>query len=377
MKTTRHSLMAKGIMVLLSLLVLIFAFTYSWLTVNSPPVYASTITASTQRGVDFEVAVGFSTKETQDEYVVSEFGSDLDFEHLTVIEDNESHDYSLLYDFSPKDVTGNGRKLYIPILQNNSETGRKEINTAASNYQDITPNKEYLSFDLIFKSEVQNCRVYLGNEAFVRAKCETSVGDGNLKTVYSSEQAQKYGQFSPDAVVGAVRVAFVGYQNPTSLTYQDIYSNIADDSHLNSTASLIWLPRPDVCLYQGAGRNDPMTLLTDIPQSTPTAQYDVTYTPSGSATSYTFKDTYTHRYWDVGIGGTQNYVYVTDTVTDPADASSRSFALLGTPVVNETTGRTEYYGKARVNIWIEGTDDEARRAIAGGEFYIQLDLSAG
>ncbi len=371
MKITRHSLMAKGIMVLLSLLVLIFAFTYSWFTMNSPPVYASTINASTKQGVEFDVAVGFSTRETQGEYKVSEFASNMDFEHVTVNENGENKDYSLLYDYNPKDVTGDGRKLYIPILQNDSVSGKKIINETASNYQEITPNKEYLSFDLIFRSEAQNCRVYLGDEAYVLADCETEPGDGSLTTDYTSAQAAKYGAFSPDAVVGAVRVAFVGYQNPENLTYSDIYSDIADDSHLNTVPSLVWLPRPDVCLYQGPAKTDPMTLLTDVPNLTADEDHKVTYD------SHSFIDTYTHRYWDIGVGGTKSYVYDSGTVTDPAKASSKPFATLSTPHLNESTGKTEYYGKARVNIWIEGTDDEARRAIAGGKFYIQLDLSAG
>ena len=46
MRTTRHSLMAKGILVLLSLLIMIFVFTYSWYAPENKPIVASGITAT-------------------------------------------------------------------------------------------------------------------------------------------------------------------------------------------------------------------------------------------------------------------------------------------------------------------------------------------
>ena len=48
--------------------------------------------------------------------------------------------------------------------------------------------------------------------------------------------------------------------------------------------------------------------------------------------------------------------------TDPAQAAMKLATL------TRAEGETEYTGSATFNIWVEGTDREARRALAGGKF---------
>ena len=55
--------------------------------------------------------------------------------------------------------------------------------------------------------------------------------------------------------------------------------------------------------------------------------------------------------------------------------SSEKIAEVTIPHYDANDKIDYYLGKVHVNIWIEGVDAEARRAIAGGQFQIHLDLS--
>lgn len=367
MKTTRHSLMAKGIMVLLSLLVLIFAFTYSWFIVPPTSVSATGITVSTNTQVDFEVAIGFSSSDTRYAYTVSDFKTNENPIILTAIPKTIGEDtktYNLLRDYSPKDVTGNGAKLFIPVLTGDSP---RTINTTTDSYTTVTPNKEYISFDMIFRS-ANACRVYLDTDSYVKAACESTPGDGHLtettsggtSLAYNDERRSGYGMFSADAVVGAVRVAFIDY---TGLTLSDIDADSA--SLLNSNPEVIWLPRPDVYLYNNNNATSGWELITGITEGQTTA------TLADGTTEITLDDdTYTHSYYDLGVDGTHTIKAFTNTITE---CNADSIVTVNVYNAEEDL----YYGKVRVNIWIEGTDAEARRAISNGSFYVNFDLRAG
>lgn len=359
MKTTRHSLMAKGIMVLLSLIVLIFAATYAWFGAQSE-VDASGITASLRAGVNFEVAIGFATSDTGYNYLVSDFSDSATLTSLPVTTGNETETYDLLANYSPKDVTGDGTHLYIPLLHENSQTGRREVVANTTSYTEVTPNREYISFDMLFKCE-RACNVYIDNGSYIKAGCETTAGDGSLTTDVAADNKSDKGNFSKDAVVGAMRVAFVNYN---FMDINNIFLDINDDDHLKSEAEFIWLPRKDVYLDDSTSPN--WTLHT--------AQ---NYSGGETAFYQAYGDeTIEHKYYDVDEA---NEVTYAKTVNN---CNSNTVVPVNIPHTYTPEGASEsvtdyYLGKCRVNIWVEGMDAEARRAIAGGRFFINFDLRAG
>ena len=346
MMTTRHSLMAKGIMVLLSLLVLIFAFTYSWFSEKRSLVSAGA-------GSDFK-----------------DNTSPILLRSIPVTREGVEKTYDLLYDFNPKDVTGNGSSLFIPVLTGNSS---RTISTGADNYTEVTPNKEYISFDLIFQSG-ERCNVYLDTGSYVKAACEdlsdpshdylTETTPSGNALAYDNDRKSSYGYFSADAIVGAVRVAFIDYNS--DLTNVNIFTDTAE--HLNSSPEVIWLPRPDIYLHSRDGSSTGWELITGITEGQETA------TLSDGETEIELPNTYKHSYYDLGVGGTKETITVDDTVTE---CNSNSIVPVNIELDQDSDGVTEFYGKVRVNIWIEGTDAEARRAISGGQFYVNLDLRSG
>ena len=375
MKTTRHSLMAKGIMVLLSLLVLIFAFTYSWFSDPPEIVSASGIQVNTHAGVGFDMAIGFSTAETGYNYTVSEFGKSATLTNLKVVsEDGAEHFYNLLANYSPKDVTGNGRDLYIPDMDDNPATGVRTIKTDTTSKTEVTPNREYISFDMIFRCE-KECNVYIDNGSYIKAVCETEkVPEQDIfRTLtknIASDNISAYGNFSKDAVVGAMRVGFVDYN--ALMTIDNIFSDINDDEHLEKNAKFVWLPRPDIYLEANDSNVTNWTLHTAADEP---GFFDTDGAGAVNQTS-------THKYYYIGDDGSGETVgeYRTDVKT-VVECNMDTIVPVNIPHTYTPEGAsesvTEYYGKCRVNIWVEGCDAEARRAIAGGRFLINFDLRAG
>ena len=386
MKTTRHSLMAKGLAVLLSLLVLIFAFTYSWFSSADTPAEATGLSVTAASSVDFDIAVGFSNAQTEYEYISTDFAKTFSLRDILY---NGVH-YDVLNDFSPLDVTSDGVTFSRPELvgDTTASNGRKKPAPDESSYYAVEANKEYISFDLIFRCE-RECNVYIDSGSVVKARCEVeagktvenggtvlsalNIGQSNLSNAsltsallntagFSSAEnpasaaynKSSYGDFSKDAVVGAIRVSFVDYNS--SLNLSNIFENTA--SLMKNAAEFIWLPRPDIYL-QDTNNTDNDWVLYTVDVNDPSDTHKAITT--------------VHTYWDYTNHTVATY---SNTVTE---CNANTIVHLDIPQYSAENPSQVlyYYGKTRVNIWLEGTDAEARRAIAGGEFYINFDLRAG
>ena len=196
MKTTSHSLMAKGIMVLLSLLILVFIFTYSWFIPPDYPATASGLSFSTTADIQFHIALGFETVDTG-HYVISEFADSFDFTRIKVYEsftigeganevtidngingtngegDNKYNEYNLLKAFSPKDLTGNGSTLVRPFMRFKN----KGIDTSKTSVESVFDNNvEYISFDIITCSSTPNYNISLADGSYVISAAEAYPG---------------------------------------------------------------------------------------------------------------------------------------------------------------------------------------------------------
>lgn len=414
MKTTRHSLLAKGLMVLLSLLVLVFAFTYTWFRDPSAPVTASGLSLSVNSpSTDFEYAIGFSTSQTGNHYkhtqFTNEITTDLDLEDLVIYDPDDpqgtfhNKHVNLLYDYTPIDVTGDGYTLVRPAMN----YGNWDINTASTNYSQAEANVQYVSFDMIFRSQSPTATVKLDSGSYAKGNCETYAGDGNLLNANvvsegenisnfnakTSESASsyKYGPFSRDAIVGAVRVAFLKYADSDELTANDIVNE--DLNEFNPTPALVWIPRPDLFLNNGAttsnqlqkdGLTEGWTLDTNV-SGTKSLISKAQINPAYS--------TYQHQYYNIfedrdqGVSAEiKTYDAAIPSVLDSqATGNKVTFGqqqnLVTLSYINDDNNDGEpddgyYYGKVRVRIWLEGTDSESRRALAGGKFSVGFHITA-
>ena len=421
MRTTRHSLMAKGILVLLSLMILVFALTYSWYLDPATPVEATGISFSTRNtSTDFEYAVGFSNSQTGGEYKHTTFtntvNADLNLEELYA--DGDTHDaahrVNLLYDYNPIDLTGNGVTLVRPAMN----YGNWEINPASRNYSIAEENVQFISFDLIFRTHVQSTTICLDAGSFAKGACENYSGDGRLVGAASGSSgsdlnyndltndsvptSNKYGRFSRDAIVGAVRVAFLEYEanSGKSITPANIDSKdlVAEGiAHYAETPVLLWIPRPDLFLNNGAENLSDTDEDKKVDPGSWTLDTNVTDTDKLLVTTAqktsTYR-TYQHQYYNVfqveqsvtpGIVTYDDAVASVLNTSAPANTDKVTFGRKQEIVAldcyddvndNDTVDAADYfYGKVRVRIWLEGTDSESRRALAGGKFNVSFHIT--
>ncbi len=412
MKQNRHTLMAKGIMVLLSLLILVFILTFAWFAIPQPDADASGLSIATSKVGDFEYAIGFSTSQTGYSYVRTDFISAADTQlnlteltpasgYATVYKQDSDGNYldasdhittdpseyvvvpyNLLFDYTPVDVTGDGATLIRPAMN----YGNWSVNQSSSNYSIAEANVQYISFDLIFRA-ASRCTVFLDADSYAKGACETTPGDGGLLNNVTSSNTSTYGSFSRDAIVGAARMAFIDFADLSGTQDADYILN-TNRTDLLSTPALLWIPRPDIYLNNNNGQDTTTTgwtLSTGVADNTTFNLVSEGYTNS----SYS---TYKHYYYDIFNNTNKNVVEYTDAIAssivsgsgvifnDQANLTTLSYYNdanddnLPDPLSGESDGY--YYGKVRVRIWLEGYDAEARRALAGGNFSFKLSLSS-
>lgn len=402
MKTTRHSLMAKGIMVLLTLLILVFILTYAWFTPPEELNEAHGISVKTKTGSDFEYAIGFQTSQTGGEYLVTDFTNigtqELDIENLHVPNKFEDdgvtlRSYNLIYDYSPIDITGDG----VNLIRPNMEYGNWSINTGTNDFSVAEANTQYISFDLIVRSK-NPATLSLGPKAYAIGACEmgtvnnesVAVPDGSLLTGDSVTRKSDYGDFSKDAIVGAVRVAFIDFDNEDDTLTADSLTQSLQNDQLAEEPSLLWVPRPDLYLNNNGRDSEPngWSLNTGVVSGD-------TFDLQSAGLTDTAYSTYRHQQYNIFnrrlvsenmvpdtsiITNTEQYVHVSSKdsedneyhLNDTVELTSLSYPKT---VVENNQNVTYYYGKVRVRIWVEGTDSESRRALAGGKFKFNFDLT--
>lgn len=343
----------KAILLLLAFIIMVFATTLSWYMRTDLPVNADGLSVQASGAEYFELAVGFKSSVNGYQYTMSQYSKNMNLRDIITAEGNH---YDVLHDFSPVDITGDGVTLVRPSMQ----LKNVDIDRNSSTFTTVSQNKEYICFDMYFKAE-DPCRVYLDNGSFVKGAIEEIPGDGNLIQTEDTGDNRKAveGNFSKDAVVGAVRVSFVNY---------DKFMEGEDNDSRQSEARLLWLPRPDVHLNSTPNATlEPWTLSTGLtPDNTIVDYFGASDRFMGSPA-----DTFTHHY----------YTYVYDESTGTYRGEDRNYQNTNTSprhdaicdVTYESNGY--YYGKTQVNIWIEGCDAEARRAIAGGQFQVNFDLA--
>lgn len=368
-KTINSSLIIKAIMLLLAFIVMVFIATSAWFVSEDAPVTASGISVSSQGSAEFDIAIGFETSQTNG-YVVSPFLKEYNLTSLPVViddkdtvetEDDDRVFYDVFYDFSPLDVTGNGVTLVRPNLT--LKNSKIDTNSATMGYSNVDPNQDYISFDMLVRCNEQ-CNLYLDSGSVAYGKAENTT-DGTLHNDTSgvlsdSESTKMSSDFSTDAIVGALRVSFTDYPE-----YRTDKQTIAE----GTTPDALWIPRSDIRYQQ---IDDNANLYYDIPD------YEDSYA------SYTIQgaddvkmNTYRHHYFEYSVDSSGNtvgeYKEFTEAITI-VELNKDDIGICKVDKYNETDGF--YYGKVHVNIWLEGCDSESRRALRGGEFIINFDITS-
>lgn len=244
--------------------------------------------------------------------------------------------YPFLEKLQLTEITGDGTFFRKPALIQSG--GQAHVDTNAE-WSEPTANEHYLSFDLYIRSKSQY-NVSIGKKSTIKPDApQLTTSDGT-----GIKNKSKYGNFSRDSVVGAVRFSVVDYKlDPPS-------------------KKLLWLPAPNILLEQ---TNDEYIL-------------------SDNKTS---GESYSHVYYDTQ----KEKQTVSNAEQDAAFVVNNGFVggkftyELGTNQKiaelkkSSDTKNDPYYGDygamVTCNMWIEGEDAEARLALVNGNFKVNLVLT--
>lgn len=235
------------------------------------------------------------------------------------------------------EITGDGTYFSKPAL---IQSGGQALVDPDAEWSDPTANEHYLSFDLYIRSKSQY-NISIGKKSTIKPDApQLTSQDGT-----GIKNKSKYGNFSRDSVVGAVRFSVVDYKSAPP------------------SKKLLWLPAPNILLEQ---TTDEYTLSDDMPsgESYSHVYYDtnrVQHTVSSTDVDKAFvvnNDGFDGGKFTYELGQNQNIAQLkksSDTDTDP------------------------YYGDygamVTCNMWIEGEDAEARLALVNGKFKVNLVLT--
>lgn len=235
------------------------------------------------------------------------------------------------------EITSDGTDFYKPALIQTG--GQAQVDTKAD-WSPAAANQHYLSFDLYIRSKSQY-NIAIGKKSTIKPDApQLTSQDGT-----GIKNKSKYGNFSRDSVVGAVRFSVVEYKSAPP------------------SKKLLWLPAPNILLKQ---TTDEYTLSDDMPsgESYSHVYYDtnrVQHTVSSTDVDKAFvvnNDGFDGGKFTYELGQNQNIAQLkksSDTDTDP------------------------YYGDygamVTCNMWIEGEDAEARLALVNGKFKVNLVLT--
>lgn len=230
------------------------------------------------------------------------------------------------------EITGDGIDFRKPALIQSG--GQAQVDPNAD-WSDPTANVHYLSFDLYIRSKSQY-NIAIGNKSTIKPDApQLTSQDGT-----GIKNKSKYGNFSRDSVVGAVRFSVVDYKQDPPLK------------------KLLWLPAPNIFLDQNG---DEYTLSDDK--------------QSGVSYSHVYYDTKKKK--QTVSSAEQDAAFV---VNKGFVGGKFTYELGKNQRIAELTkskDSTDPYYSAMVtcNMWIEGEDAEARLALVNGKFNVNLVLT--
>lgn len=235
------------------------------------------------------------------------------------------------------EITGDGTDFYKPALIQTG--GQAQVDTKAD-WSPAAANQHYLSFDLYIRSKSQY-NISIGKKSTIKPDApQLTTQDGT-----GIKNKSKYGNFSRDSVVGAVRFSVVDYKSAPP------------------SKKLLWLPAPNILLEQ---TTDVYTLSDDK--------------ENGDSYSHVYyntkKEKKTVSSTDVDSAFVVNNKGFVDGNFTYELGKNKSIAELKK---SSDTDTDPYYGDygamVTCNMWIEGEDAEARLALVNGKFKVNLVLT--
>lgn len=236
------------------------------------------------------------------------------------------------------EITGDGTFFRKPALIQSG--GQAQVDTKAE-WSEPTANEHYLSFDLYIRSKSQYNNISIGKKSTIKPDApQLTTQDGT-----GIKNQSKYGNFSRDSVVGAVRFSVVDYKSAPP------------------SKKLLWLPAPNILLEQ---TTDVYTLSDDK--------------ENGDSYSHVYyntkKEKKTVSSTDVDSAFVVNNKGFVDGKFTYELGKNKSIAELKK---SSDTDTDPYYGDygamVTCNMWIEGEDAEARLALVNGKFKVNLVLT--
>lgn len=230
------------------------------------------------------------------------------------------------------EITGDGTSFKKPALIQLG--GQAQVDQNAE-WSDPTANLHYLSFDLYIRSKSQY-NIAIGGKSTIKPVAPQLKASEGTSIINKS----KYGDFSRDAVVGAVRFSVVDYKDPPS-------------------KKLLWLPAPNILLKQDG---DNYTLSDNEKNG---ASYSHVYYD----TQHIFRNSDDDSAFVVNNNGFHEGKFTYELGKD------QPIARLEKPAGTGQENNQFYSAMVTCNMWIEGEDEEARLALVNGKFKVNLVLT--
>ncbi|MBR2108825.1 MAG: hypothetical protein IJ932_02605 [Ruminococcus sp.] len=414
----RRLLLTKNSIMMLVMLVIIFLAIFAWYNLNKS-VTATGISVTASKPDEVEIAVERNGKIGS--YITTNGAT-----NWTEGRWSDKANFDDPFQFT-SDVTSDGLTFIIPAFSSTEDNPDAKADARTNgkivNVNGIpkTGNQVKTNLDTLEEGETadyvkipfylrsQNPVINVNPNAYLAMAAEEGVrDDGSSGTTYitgvNSTRKSIYGNFTSDALVAAMRVSLTG--GPV----ESISNNVATrPSGYSDESTFVWVPRPDLFLKIPAGvSEDDWTLLTGITSLTQgtnsgTAHYNPNFTRMGVGLEpgYTFK----HSYYTPRYDTSNNLIGVSQVTNDTAENSNIAYksdvtatksltngsvptlgaskAITGfqtsaspiTMAKTDGTGNADFYVyKFYINVWIEGTDSEARRAMDNGKFSLHMEF---
>lgn len=311
-------MIAKNLIVLFAVALAGFCGIQAWFTDNRS-AEANGIEVECQAPDGIEIAVVGHDAPAPTEYTTG---------NITLNKTN----YPFLEKLQLTEITGDGTFFRKPALIQSG--GQAHVDTKAE-WSEPTANEHYLSFDLYIRSKSQY-NISIGKKSTIKPDApQLTSQDGTGITNQS-----KYGNFSRDSVVGAVRFSVVDYKSAPP------------------SKKLLWLPAPNILLEQ---TTDEYTL-SDNKQD-------------GESYSHVYYDTNKAQH-TVSSTDVDNAFVVNNKGFDGGKFTYELGKNQNIAQLKKSSENDQFYSAmVTCNMWIEGEDAEARLALVNGKFNVNLVLT--
>ncbi len=311
-------MIAKNLIVLFAVALAGFCGIQAWFTDNRS-AEANGIEVECQAPDGIEIAVVGHDAPAPTEYTTG---------NITLNKTN----YPFLEKLQLTEITGDGTFFRKPALIQSG--GQAHVDTKAE-WSEPTANEHYLSFDLYIRSKSQY-NISIGKKSTIKPDApQLTSQDGT-----GIKNQSKYGNFSRDSVVGAVRFSVVDYKSAPP------------------SKKLLWLPAPNILLEQ---TTDEYTL-SDNKQD-------------GESYSHVYYDTNKAQH-TVSSTDVDNAFVVNNKGFDGGKFTYELGKNQNIAQLNKSSENDQFYSAmVTCNMWIEGEDAEARLALVNGKFNVNLVLT--